>query len=72
MINIQEEVQKIHGQFGQTELANYKIQLLCDKYAIIQMIKENQSILEMAKEHMDDRAVFVLNDRIANLNLKLL
>lgn len=27
-MNIQQEIQKIHSQFGTTELANYKIQLL--------------------------------------------
>lgn len=30
-MNIQEEVQKIHSQFGTTEIANYKIQLLFEK-----------------------------------------
>jgi hypothetical protein len=33
MINIQNEVQKIHNQYGMSEMANYKIQLLCEKYA---------------------------------------
>jgi hypothetical protein len=33
MKNIQEEVQKIHNQYGVTEMANYKIQLLCEQYA---------------------------------------
>lgn len=32
-MNIQEEVSKIHAQYGVSELANYKIQLLCEKYA---------------------------------------
>lgn len=30
-------------------------------------IQENQSILEMAKVHMDERAVMVLTDRISKL-----
>lgn len=33
MINIQDEVQKIHHQYGMSEMANYKIQLLCEQYA---------------------------------------
>ena len=33
MTNIQNEVIKIHHKYGTTELANYKIQLLCEKYA---------------------------------------
>jgi len=32
-MNIQNEVQKIHGQYGMSEKANYKIQLLCEQYA---------------------------------------
>jgi hypothetical protein len=70
-INIQIEAQNIHAKYGQSELANYKIQLLFDRYATLKMIKENESILEMAKSHMDERAVFVLNDRIAYLKSTL-
>lgn len=33
MINIQNEVQKIHSQYGISEMTNYKIQLLCEQYA---------------------------------------
>ena len=33
MTNIQDEVQKIHHQYGMSEMENYKIQLLCEKYA---------------------------------------
>ena len=32
MINIQEELQKIHHQYGTSEKANYKIQLLFEEY----------------------------------------
>ena len=32
-MNIQNEVQKIHNQYGVSEIANYKIQLLFEKYA---------------------------------------
>jgi hypothetical protein len=33
MMDIQKEVQEIHQKYGLSELANYKIQLLCEKYA---------------------------------------
>lgn len=33
MINIQNEVITIHHKYGTTELANHKIQLLCEQYA---------------------------------------
>ncbi len=33
MINLQFEIQKIHSQFGTTEMANYRIQLLAERYA---------------------------------------
>ena len=32
-MNIQFEAQKIHSQFGTTEMANYQIQLLAERYA---------------------------------------
>ena len=32
IMNIQDEVQKIHSKFGTSEMANYKIQLLFEKY----------------------------------------
>lgn len=31
-MNIQSEVEKIHSQYGTSELSNYKIQLLFEKY----------------------------------------
>lgn len=33
MMNIQNEVQKIHAQYGISKMTNYKIQLLCEQYA---------------------------------------
>lgn len=33
MMNIQNEVQKIHAKYGISEMTNYKIQLLCEQYA---------------------------------------
>lgn len=32
-MNIQDEVIKIHANFGMSEKANYEIQLLCERYA---------------------------------------
>jgi hypothetical protein len=32
-MNIQDEVMKIHSQYGTSEMANYKIQLLTEQYA---------------------------------------
>ena len=32
-INIQNEMMKIHHQYGTSETANYKIQLFCEEYA---------------------------------------
>ena len=42
-MNIQEEAQKIHAQFGTSEMANYKIQLMCEQYA-------NEKVKEIVKE----------------------
>ena len=33
MINIQDEAVKIHHQYGTSEMANYKLQLLAEQYA---------------------------------------
>jgi hypothetical protein len=38
-----------------------------DEYAKIKMIEENKSLLEMAKLHMDSRAVLVISERISEL-----
>ena len=40
---------------------------LFESYAKSKMIIENKSLLEMAKLHMDNRAVLVIRDRIAEL-----
>ena len=45
-INIQDEVQKIHSKYGTSEMANYKIQLLFEKYA-------NQKVLHIAEQAVD-------------------
>jgi hypothetical protein len=50
-MNIQEELQKIHHQYGTTESANYQIQLLYDKYNIelINRVKELEETIENMK-----------------------
>jgi hypothetical protein len=50
--------------YGNTE-ASYH--LAAEKYAIIKMIEENNSILEMAKLHSDSRIILVLESRINDL-----
>lgn len=40
-------------------------------YAIIKQIEENKSMLEMAKVHLNERAVFVIKDRISQLESEL-
>ena len=52
MTNIQGEVQKIHSQFGTSEMANYKIQLLCDEYGKQQW---NEAIKLAAEEATFDK-----------------
>lgn len=41
-----------------------------DDYAKSEMIEENKSLLEMAKLHMDNRTILVINDRISLLENK--
>lgn len=38
-----------------------------DEYAKVKMIEENKSLLEMAKIHMDSRAILVISERIFEL-----
>ena len=47
-MNIQNEVQKIHNQYGMSEKANYKIQLLCEQYAKEYHDSEDESKLLLA------------------------
>ena len=46
-INVQLEAQKIHGQFGTTEMANYKIQKLCEAYAKLQIEKDRERVFDV-------------------------
>ena len=76
MINIQDEVAKIHGQFGTSEMANYKIQLLCEQYAKesanVFFNKELQEFRDSLKEsetpNQTDR-IFIQCDMISFLKL---
>jgi hypothetical protein len=72
-MNIQDEVSKIHAQFGVSELANYKIQLLFDKHGNEQY---NQA-LEDAAKNADTKnvecgalAVYIEVDKDSILKLK--
>ncbi len=49
-MNIQEELIKIHSQFGTSEMANYKIQLLFDK---AKKDSYNQAIDDAASQECD-------------------
>ena len=40
---------------------------LMNEFALVKMIQENESLLEMAKLHMDSRAVMVIQNRIKEL-----
>jgi hypothetical protein len=51
--------------YGKTE-ASYHF--AAEKYATLKMIEENKSMLEMAKLHMDSRAILVIQSRIDNLS----
>ena len=45
----------------------FDYQKAMEEYAKIKMIDENKSLLEMAKLHMDSRAVLVISERISEL-----
>jgi len=42
-----------------------------ENYAIIKQIEENESILAMAKLHMDERAILIIKERISSLENKI-
>jgi hypothetical protein len=52
--------------YGKTE-ASYHF--AAEKYATLRMIEENESILEMAKRHLDSRAILVIQSRIDELSM---
>ena len=59
-----ESVAKCNVRYNVTEKGILKAM---DEYAKIKMIEENKSLLEMAKLHMDSRAVLVISERISTL-----
>ena len=50
-INVQLEAQKIHSQFGTTEMANYKIQKLCEAYAKDQIQKDRERVEKKSDDY---------------------
>ena len=50
--------------YGKTEAA---LEFAAEEFATRKMIDENLSMLEMAKKHMDSRAIIVLECRIKEL-----
>ena len=64
MENFEKVLKRKQDYYGKTEGSYY---MAAEEYATIKMIEENQSILEMAKIHMDSRAIMVLESRIDEL-----
>ena len=52
MKNIQNEIQKIHSQYGISELANYKIQLLFESYIKTALAEQHRNTRHDAVEIM--------------------
>lgn len=55
----------IAGDYTPNEVYSYM-----HDYALLKQIEENKSLLEMAKLHMDTRAVLVIEERIKALQLQ--
>lgn len=74
-MNIQDEVSKIHAQFGVSELANYKIQILFDKHGNEQY---NQALEDAAEkvqiksvnEYQGEEFKYLTIDKQSILSLK--
>jgi cell fate (sporulation/competence/biofilm development) regulator YlbF (YheA/YmcA/DUF963 family) len=64
MENFEKVLKRKQDYYGKTEGSYH---MAAEEYATIKMIEENQSILEMAKIHMDSRAIMVLESRIDEL-----
>ena len=64
-MNYEQILKEKQDYYGKTE-ASYHF--AAEKYATLKMIEENKSMLEMAKTHMDSRAVLVLQNRISELS----
>lgn len=66
-MTLNEKIQEILFEEGDVDKAANSI----EKLMLQSQIDENKSILEMAKLHMDNRAVIVLESRITELTNKL-
>ncbi len=64
MEDFEKVLKRKQDYYGKTEGSYH---MAAEEYATIKMIEENQSILEMAKIHMDSRAIMVLESRINEL-----
>ena len=64
MENFEKVLNKKQEYYGKTEGSYHTA---AEEYATRKMIEENKSILEMAKLHMDNRAIIVLENRIKEL-----
>lgn len=64
MEDFEKVLKRKQDYYGKTEGSYH---MAAEEYATIKMIEENSSILEMAKIHMGQRAIFVLESRIDEL-----
>jgi len=65
-MNIQNELEKIHSQYGVSELANYKIQLLFDRYAKEMLEKKDSTIVIL-----QDLSIKSARDYVSAMNIVL-
>jgi hypothetical protein len=64
-MNYEEILKEKQVYYGKTEAAYH---FAAEKYATLKMIEENKSMLEMAKLHLDSRAILVIQNRIFELS----
>lgn len=67
---IEQEANKLFDEFyeaSEIPVVDSRRTWNCVKLAVNKMIDENNSILQMAKLHMDDRTIMVINSRISKL-----
>lgn len=69
MIDYDKILKEKQDYYGKTEGSYH---FAAEKYAILKMIEENESIIQMAKTHMDYRAIFVIENRIKELKKLLI
>ena len=65
---IQQQAMAIHKVFGTTEMANYKIQLMCEAYANKQVIRELEYIVDDCIHIIREPMLQELLGRIKELN----